>query len=83
MVTPKNCRRHAPASPSLSKRIISPRKLTRVETVAYNKDYPGEMRDELQPEYDLRALLKGGVRGKYVTRYRAVANLVLLDADVA
>jgi len=39
--------------------------------------------DELRPEYDLRELLKGGVRGKYVERYRAGTNLVLLDPDVA
>jgi hypothetical protein len=42
-----------------------------------------EMDDELRPEYDLRVLLKDGVRGKYVERYRAGANLVLLDPDVA
>jgi len=41
------------------------------------------MDDELRPEYDLRELLKGGVRGKYVARYRAGTNLVLLDPDVA
>lgn len=28
-----------------------------------------EMDDELRPEYDLRMLLKDGVRGKYVERY--------------
>jgi hypothetical protein len=39
--------------------------------------------DELLPEYDLRELLKGGVRGKYVERYRAGTNLVLLEPDVA
>jgi len=42
-----------------------------------------EMDDELRPEYDLHQLLKGGVRGKYVARYRAGTNLVLLDPDVA
>ncbi|MFZ1403917.1 MAG: hypothetical protein WAW03_12570 [Anaerolineae bacterium] len=42
-----------------------------------------ELNDELRPEYDLRALLKGGIRGKYVARYRAGTNLVLLDPDVA
>jgi len=41
------------------------------------------MDDELRPEYDLQELLKGGVRGKYVARYRAGTNLVLLDPDVA
>ena len=39
--------------------------------------------DELLPEYDLRELLKGSVRGKYVDRYRAGTNLVLLEPDVA
>ena len=38
--------------------------------------------DELRPEYDLRQLLKGGVRGKYAKRYHAGANLVLLDPDI-
>jgi hypothetical protein len=38
--------------------------------------------DELRPEYDL-AQLKGRVRGKYVERYRAGTNLVLLEPDVA
>lgn len=42
-----------------------------------------EMQDELRPEYDLRQLLKGGVRGKYAARYRAGTNLVLLAPDVA
>jgi hypothetical protein len=42
-----------------------------------------EMDDDLRPEYDLRELLKGGVRGKYVERYREGTNLVLLAPDVA
>ncbi|GAB4400373.1 MAG: hypothetical protein Kow00123_08280 [Anaerolineales bacterium] len=42
-----------------------------------------EMDDELRPEYNLGELLKGGVRGKHVARYRAGTNLVLLDPDVA
>jgi hypothetical protein len=33
--------------------------------------------DELRPEYD-ETLLKNGVRGKYVERYRAGTNVVLL-----
>ncbi len=41
-----------------------------------------EMTDELRSEYDF-AQMKGGVRGKYVERYRAGTNLVLLDPDVA
>ncbi len=40
------------------------------------------VRDELRAQYDLRRLLKGGVRGKYAKRYHAGTNLVLLDADV-
>lgn len=42
-----------------------------------------ELDDELRPEYDLKELLKGGVRGKYAERYRAGTNLVLLEPDVA
>lgn len=47
------------------------------------KDDMTETHDELRPEYDLRVLLKDSVRGKYVDRYRAGTNLVLLDPDVA
>jgi len=42
-----------------------------------------ELNDELRPEYDLKSLLKGGVRGKYAKRYRAGTNLVLLEPEVA
>jgi len=41
-----------------------------------------ERRQELRREYDL-AKLKGGVRGKYLARYQAGTNLVLLSPDVA
>jgi hypothetical protein len=41
------------------------------------------MSDELRAEYDKRALLKGGMRGKYAAKYRAGTNVVLLDPDVA
>lgn len=40
-------------------------------------------KDELRPEYDLKKLLKTGIRGKYVERYRQGTNVVLLDPDVA
>ena len=40
-------------------------------------------KDELRPEYDLKNLLKNGVRGKYVERYREGTNVVLLEPDVA
>jgi len=46
------------------------------------KKLKSEMRDELRPEYDMRQLLKGAVRGKYAERYQAGTNLVLLDPDV-
>ena len=46
------------------------------------KTRKSRMNDELRPEYDLRQLLKGGVRGKYARRYHAGTNLVLLDPDV-
>jgi hypothetical protein len=39
--------------------------------------------DELRQEYDLAALLKKGVRGKYAKRYEQGTNLVLLSPDVA
>jgi len=46
------------------------------------KETEPEMVDELRPEYDF-AQMKGGVRGKYIERYRSGNNLVLLDPDVA
>lgn len=42
-----------------------------------------EMNDELRPEYDLKSLLKGGVRGKYAKKYREGTNLVLLEPEIA
>jgi hypothetical protein len=47
------------------------------------KRQKSELADELRPEYDIHELLKGGVRGKYATRYRAGTNLILLEPDVA
>ena len=38
--------------------------------------------NDMRPEYDF-ASMKGGVRGKYVKRYRAGTNLVLLDPELA
>ncbi len=38
--------------------------------------------DDLRPEYDLRQLLKAGVRGKYAKSYRTNSNVVVLDPDV-
>lgn len=46
------------------------------------KEVENEMEDELRPEYNF-AQMEGGVRGKYVERYRTGTNLVLLDPDVA
>lgn len=36
----------------------------------------------MRAEYNLRALLKGGVRGKYAKRYQEGSDLVLLDPEV-
>lgn len=47
------------------------------------KKKTSDQKDELLPEYDLKALLKGGVRGKYTGKYRQGTNLVLLEPDVA
>jgi hypothetical protein len=46
------------------------------------KDFENELEDELRAEYDF-SKLEGGVRGKYVERYRSGTNLVLLDPDIA
>lgn len=41
-----------------------------------------ESDDELRAEYDF-SQMEGGVRGKYVERYREATNMVLLEPDVA
>ena len=41
-----------------------------------------KVEQDMRPEYDF-ASMKGGVRGKYVRRYRAGTNLVLLEPEVA
>ncbi len=46
-----------------------------------NKNKAENLEDEMRPEYDL-SQLKGRVRGKYVERYRAGTNVVLLESDV-
>ena len=46
------------------------------------KRIESEGEDDLRPEYDF-SQMKGGVRGKYVERYREGTNLVLLDPDIA
>ena len=46
-----------------------------------NKDKNKINGDEMRPEYDL-SQLKGSVRGKYVERYQAGTNLILLESDV-
>jgi hypothetical protein len=47
------------------------------------KKLKSEYQDDLLPEYDLKTLLKGAVRGKYVRQYKAGTNLVLLEPDVS
>ena len=46
------------------------------------KEVENEMEDELRPEYDF-AQMQGGIKSKYVERYRSGTNLVQLDPDVA
>lgn len=41
-----------------------------------------EMDDDLRPEYDL-SQLKGGIKGKYASKYKEGTNVVLLAPDVA
>ena len=41
-----------------------------------------KLKNEIRPEYDF-ASMKGGVRGKYVSKYRAGTNLVLLEPELA
>jgi hypothetical protein len=41
-----------------------------------------ELEDDLRPEYDF-SKMRSGVRGKYVERYQAGTNIVLLEPDVA
>ena len=52
------------------------------ENIMKKKTEKPERRDALRRDYDL-SKLKGGVRGKYIARYRAGTNLVLLSPDVA
>ena len=47
-----------------------------------NNNAYNEMDDDLRSEYDL-SQLKGGVRGKYASKYREGTNLILLEPDVA
>lgn len=46
-----------------------------------NKKKDKDNGDEMRREYDL-SKLKGRVRGKYIERYQAGTNLVLLESDV-
>ncbi|TAN41955.1 MAG: hypothetical protein EPN22_13750 [Nitrospirae bacterium] len=47
------------------------------------KENKQKINDDLRPEYDLKELLKTGVRGKYARRFQEGTNLVLLEPDVA
>ena len=46
-----------------------------------NKEFENEL-DDLRPEYDF-ANMTGGVRGRYIDRYRSGTNVVLLEPDIA
>jgi hypothetical protein len=50
-----------------------------MKNASIKKSYSRRSRDEMRPEYDFSA----GVRGKYASRYRKGNNVVLLDPDVA
>ena len=41
-----------------------------------------ETENDLRPEYDF-ASMKGGVRGKYVSRLRKGSNVVVLEPEIA
>jgi hypothetical protein len=43
---------------------------------------PSTKSDDLRPEYNLRELLRGGVRGKYAKAYQAGTNVVVLSPDL-
>ena len=47
-----------------------------------NHEFEDDLNDDLLPHYDF-ANMTGGVKGKYVDRYRSGTNVVLLDPDVA
>jgi hypothetical protein len=47
-----------------------------------NHEFEDDLNDDLLPHYDF-ANMAGGVKGKYVDRYRSGTNIVLLDPDVA
>ena len=46
-----------------------------------NQDFENELEEDLLPKYDF-ANMAGGVRGKYVDRYRSGTNIVFLDPDI-
>jgi hypothetical protein len=52
------------------------------ENIMKKKTAKQEQHVDLRREYDL-SKRKGGLRGKYIARYRAGTNLVLLSPDVA
>ncbi len=41
-----------------------------------------DLEDDIQTEYSF-SKMKGGVRGKYIERYQAGTNIVLLEPDIA
>lgn len=45
-------------------------------------EFEDDLNDDLLHHYDF-ANMAGGVKGKYVDRYRSGTNIVLLDPDVA
>ncbi len=62
-------------------RLISARKALDLSRGFTKMDISNELEGDLLPEYNF-SKMQGGVRGKYVDRYRAGTNMVLLDPDV-
>ena len=65
-------------------RLINARELTRTERTAYEvRKCHLRSKTSYGRNTIIAELLKGGVRGKYIERYRAGTNVVLLAPDVA
>jgi hypothetical protein len=71
-----------PTAPRISGLSAPARRRCASENTMKKRTERRRLTDELRREYDL-SKLKGGVRGKYATRYQAGTNLVLLSPDVA
>src|SRR5216684_383912 len=69
------------ARPAVSSHLTCDRAYGAIRIVAMKKSNPVQ-NNGLRDEYDF-ASMKGGVRGKYVRRFREGSNIVLLEPEVA